>query len=87
MPTPQEEVIRAWEAIVATEATHTTEVCATEVSSQGLTATGEGITALVMDAEDRAAQAVREAWERVSRVEAESTTALASAREEAKGFA
>jgi hypothetical protein len=41
----------------------------------------------VRDAEDWAALAEREAHERVSRVEAESTTVLASARGEGNGLA
>jgi hypothetical protein len=38
------------------------------------------------DTEDRAALVEREAWERVSRVVAENTTALAFAREDAEGL-
>jgi hypothetical protein len=38
------------------------------------------------DTEDRASLVEREAWERVSRVEAENTTAMASAREDAEGL-
>jgi hypothetical protein len=37
----------------------------------------------VKDAEDQATLAVREAWERVLRVEAENAVALASTREDA----
>jgi hypothetical protein len=47
----------------------------------------ESVTALVRDAKDRAILAKRKAWERVSRVEAESAATLASAHGEAEGFA
>jgi ABC-type multidrug transport system ATPase subunit len=43
--------------------------------------------AIVRDAEDWAALAEREVWERVSRVEAEGATALASAHGEAEDLA
>jgi hypothetical protein len=46
----------------------------------------ESTTTLVKDTEDRAALVEREAWERVSRVEAESAVALVSTREEVEGL-
>jgi hypothetical protein len=46
----------------------------------------DSTTLHVKDAEDRAALMERETLERVSRVEAENTAALASAREDAEGF-
>jgi hypothetical protein len=47
----------------------------------------ESATTLFRDAKDRAALAEREAWERVSRVEADSAVRLTSAHEEVEGLA
>jgi hypothetical protein len=49
--------------------------------------TWESATALVEDVEAQNALAKREAWDRVSRVEAESIVVLASARGEAEDHA
>jgi hypothetical protein len=78
MPTLQEEVIRVWETACSIV------VRAAEASTQEVVAMWESGAALVKDAEDRAALAEREARERVSRVEVESTVALGSARREAE---
>jgi hypothetical protein len=51
MPTLQEEVIWAWEVIVAVEATRATVVRAVGASGQESTATWESVMALVRDAE------------------------------------
>jgi cytochrome c-type biogenesis protein CcmH/NrfG len=56
------------------EAAHAAMVRATEASAQEATVTWENVVALVRDTKDWAGLAEREAWERVSRVEAKSPT-------------
>jgi hypothetical protein len=56
-------------------------------SAQEAAATWERATVLIREAESRAALAERETRERVSRMETESATALASTRRETEGFA
>jgi hypothetical protein len=79
MPTPQEEVTRAWAATIAVEAAPFAVVHAVEASAQEVVAVWESTVALVKDVEDRAAQVEREAQEMVWRVEAKSVTMLDSA--------
>jgi CYTH domain-containing protein len=68
------------------EAARIAVVLATKTSSQGAAAAWDSATLRVKDVEDRATLAEREVLERVSRVEAENTMALASARLDVKGF-
>jgi hypothetical protein len=65
------------------EAACATTVHTREAFAREVVVAQESVTALVRDARDWATLADREAWERVSRVEAESATALASANGEA----
>jgi hypothetical protein len=58
-----------------------------EVSAQEAIEARESIMALIRDAKARAALAEREAQERVTRLEVDSTVALDSTREKAEGFA
>jgi hypothetical protein len=58
---------------------------ATETSAQEAAAVWDNIALHVKDAEDRFTLVEREALESVSRVELKNATALASAREDAKG--
>jgi hypothetical protein len=60
---------------------------ATETSAREAATARDSATLSVKDAEDRATLAEREALERVSRAEAKNATTLASAREDAEGFA
>jgi hypothetical protein len=87
MATPQEEVTRAWEATVVVKVVRVEAVRDAEASAQEVAVTWESIATVVRDAEDRAALAEREARERVSRVEAESATTLASSRGEVEDLA
>jgi hypothetical protein len=81
------EVTRVWEVATTAEAARITPVLATETSTQEVTAELDIVATLVKDVEDRTALAEREAQERVSRVAAESTAALASGHEDAEGLA
>jgi hypothetical protein len=87
MATPQEEVTRAWEATVVVKVVRVEAVRDAEASAQEVAVTWESIATVIRDAEDRAALAEREARERVSRVEAESATTLASSRGEVEDLA
>jgi hypothetical protein len=69
------------------EAGHATTLLATETSTQQSTAAWDSDSLRIKDAEDRAALAMRDALERVSRVEAENSAVLTSVREDAKGLA
>jgi hypothetical protein len=75
-------VTRAREAAATAEAACVAAVLAAETSAQEVAATRDSVVLLVKDVEDQATLAEREAQERVSRVEAESTVVLASAHEE-----
>jgi hypothetical protein len=75
------EVTRAWEAVAAVEATHITTILAVEISAHEAAAAQDSAALRIEDVEDRAALAEREAWERVSRVDAENAMVLASTRE------
>jgi hypothetical protein len=68
------------------EATHAMVVLAIETSAQEVTVAWDGANLHIKDAEDWAALAEREALERVSRAEAENSTALSSARADAEGL-
>jgi hypothetical protein len=81
------EVTRVWEVATTAEAARITPVLATETSTQEVTAELDSVATLVKDVEDRTALAEREAQERVSRVAAESTAALASGHEDVEGLA
>jgi hypothetical protein len=61
-------------------------VCVVETSTQEAATALDSATILVKDTEDRATLAEREAYERVSRVEVESATELASTCEEVEGL-
>jgi hypothetical protein len=82
MPTSQKVVTQAWEGIIVVEVAHAVAVFAAEASTQEAAMAWESTAALVRDVEAQAALAGRKAWERVSRVEVESTAMLASARGE-----
>jgi hypothetical protein len=60
---------------------------AVETSTQDTATAWDNATLCVKDVEDRATLVEREALEWVSRAEAENVAALASAREDAEGFA
>jgi hypothetical protein len=76
-------VTQAREVAAAVEAAHVTLVLAIEASTQEATTVQDSTALHVKDAEDWAALAEREDQERVSRVEAENTTALATAQKDA----
>jgi hypothetical protein len=80
------EVIRARQATTAMEVAHATAVLAVETSVQEAAITRDSAALHVKDVADRATLAEREELERVSRVEVENTSVLASAREDDKGF-
>jgi hypothetical protein len=71
----------------AQEVTRVTAILAAETFAQEAATAQDSTTILFKDAEDWAAPTKREAHERVSRVEAENATALASACEDAEGLA
>jgi hypothetical protein len=81
------EVTWVREATAAAKVAHAVAMLAAETSAQKAAAAQDSATLCVKDAEDRATLAEREALERVSRVKAENVAALASAREDAEGFA
>jgi CYTH domain-containing protein len=74
------------EAIAAVEAARAAAMLSTEAFAQEATVAWDGVTLRIKDVEDRAALVLREALERVSRVEAENSVALASARDDAEGL-
>jgi hypothetical protein len=80
------EVTRAWEAAAVAEAAGVTVVLAAETSAQEVAVARDNTALRVKDTEDWATLAEREALERVSSVETEITTALASTCEDAEGF-
>jgi hypothetical protein len=86
VPTLRVEVTRVREAASAVEVAHVAVVLAVETSAQEAAITWDSTAAQVKDAGDQAALTEREARERMSRVEAESTVGLASAHEETKGL-
>jgi hypothetical protein len=69
------------------EVTRVMAMLATETSAREAAVARDNATLRVNDAEDWATLAKREALERVSRVEAENAAVLASACEDAEGFA
>jgi hypothetical protein len=80
------EVARTREAAVTVEVTRAVVMLTAETAVWEAVAAPDSAALRVKDAENRAALAEREALERVSRVEAESAAALASAHEDAEGF-
>jgi hypothetical protein len=80
-------VIRAQEAAATLETARATAVHAAEASAKEAAAVWESTAAFIKEVEDRATLPAREAWERVSRMEAESIATLASAHGEAEGLA
>jgi hypothetical protein len=76
------EVTRAREAAATAKATHGAVVLAMETSAQEVATTRDSIPAWDKDAEDQSTLTERGDWERVSTVEAKSTTMLASAHKE-----
>jgi hypothetical protein len=76
-------VTQAWEVAAAVEAAHVTLVLAIEASAQEAATVRDSAALHVKDAEDWAAVAERDDQERVSRVEAENTMALATAQKDA----
>jgi hypothetical protein len=81
------KVTQAWETAVATEAACAMAMLTIEDSALEAVAAQDSAALYVKDAEDRATLPKREALERVSRVEVENATVLASAREDVKGLA
>jgi hypothetical protein len=76
-------MLEPWaEVIWVQEAANVTTVCATEAA-----VTLESVMTFIREAKAWATLAEREAQKRVSRMEAESVAALASAHGEAEGFA
>jgi hypothetical protein len=73
------KVTQAWEAAVTT-------VHVEETAAQEAAAARDNVALHVKDAENWATLAKRVALEKVSRVEAENTVVLASAREDVEGF-
>jgi hypothetical protein len=86
MPTLLVEVTQTWEEVAAAEVIRVMVVHAVETSAQEAATSRESAMTLVKDAKDQTTLEEREAWERVSRVEVESATALASPRDEAEGL-
>jgi hypothetical protein len=82
----QAELSRAQEAAATAEAACVAVVLAVETSAHKAVLTRDSVVTWVNDAEDRATIAEREAWERVLRVEVESTLTLASTHEEVEGL-
>jgi hypothetical protein len=75
------------EATATIEPARATMVCAVEASAQEAIAAQESTMTLIKKVEDLAAQAEREAWERVSRMEVESVAVLCSAHVESEVLA
>jgi hypothetical protein len=86
VPSPREEVIWVQEAAVTAEVTHAATMDVVEASAQEAAMAQKSIVALVKEAEDQTALAEMEARKRVSRMEAESSAALASACGEVEVF-
>jgi hypothetical protein len=81
------EVTLVQEATAAMEAARVAVVLATEASAREAAAVWDSAALRVEEVEGRATLAEREVLPRVLRVEVETTVALASAREDAEGFA
>jgi hypothetical protein len=82
----QAEVTRTCEAVATAKAARATVVLTAEASAWEATAAWDGATLCIKDARDRATLLEREVLERLSRVEAENSAALASARDDAEGL-
>jgi hypothetical protein len=76
-----------WEVATAAKAAHVTTVLIAKTSAQEVAASRDSAALHVKDVKYQATLAEREALERVSRAEVKNATALASAREDVKGFA
>jgi hypothetical protein len=87
VPALLEVVTQAREAATAVQAAHAMAMVAKETAAQEAVAVQDSANLCVNDAEDRSTLVMREAPERVSRVKAKNAMALASAREDAEGFA
>jgi hypothetical protein len=81
------EVTQAQEVAVALEVTRVAAMLAAETSTREATVAWDNTVLRVNDAEDQATLAEREALKRVSRAEVENAATLASASEDAEGFA
>jgi hypothetical protein len=81
------EVTQVQEATAAMEAARVAVVLATEASTREAAAVWDSTALRVEEVEGWATLAEREVLQRVLRVEVETTMALASAREDAEGFA
>jgi hypothetical protein len=86
MPALLAKVTRMHGAAAAIEAARVMIVLAVETSAQQATMVWDSAALHVKDAKDWATLTEREALERVSRVEAENTVALASSHEDAESF-
>jgi hypothetical protein len=86
VPTLLAEVTWAREVAAVAETACFMVVLSVETSTHEVAVAWDNAALCVKDAEDWATLAEREALERVSRVEAANTMALASASEDAKGF-
>jgi hypothetical protein len=87
VPTLLAVVTQAKQAAVIAEAARVVAMFAAETSAQEAAAPRHSATLHVKDAENRAILVEKEALERVSRAEARNAMALASAHEDAEGFA
>jgi hypothetical protein len=81
------EVTQAQEVAVALEVTRVAAMLAAETSTREAAVAWDNTVLRVNDAEDQATLAEREALKRVSRAEVENAATLASASEDAEGFA
>jgi hypothetical protein len=86
VPTLWVEVTQAWEVAAVVEASRVAVVLAAETFGQEVAVAWDSAMIHVKGAEDRATLVERKAWERVLRVEVESTVVLASAHEEVEGL-
>jgi hypothetical protein len=80
------ELSLAREAVAATEAARIMAVLAAEISAHEAAAVWDSTAVRIKDVEDRDALVEREAQDRVSRVNVENTTALASVHEDTEGL-
>jgi hypothetical protein len=81
------EVTRVQETTATMEATHVAAMLTAETSTREPIVVRDSATLYERDVENQAALAEREALDKVSRVEVENATLLASAHEDAEGLA
>jgi hypothetical protein len=86
VPVLRAEVTQAWEATTTVVAARVVAVLGAEASALEAAVAWDSTAVRVKDVEDRAPLAEREARERVSRVEAENATMLASARKDVESL-